>query len=79
MSLFAASQELEFLRGLANELGTDTEKPTKIDVNNQACIAITKNTVNSQKMKHFAIKLSFIQAKIELRHLDVLSFVQPVK
>ena len=40
-------------------------------VDNQTCIAITKNTVNSQKVKHFAIKLSFIQEKIELRHLDV--------
>ena len=71
MSLFAASQELEFLRGLANEIGIDTEKPTKVHVDNQACIAITKNTVNSQKVKQFAIKLSFIQEKIEMRHLDV--------
>ena len=63
MSLFAASQEREFLRGLANEIGIDTEKPTKVHVDNQACIAITKNTVNSQKVKHFAIKLSFIQEK----------------
>ena len=71
MSLFAASQELGFLRGLANEIGIDTGKPTKVHVDNQACIAITKNTVNSQKVKHLAIKLSFIQEKIEMRHLDV--------
>ena len=74
MSSFAASQELQFLRGLANEIGIDTEKPTKVHVDNQACIAITKNTVNSQKVqkvKDFAIKLSFIQEKIEMRHLDV--------
>ena len=48
-SLFAASQELEFLRVLANDIGIDTEKPTKVHVDNQACLAITKNTVNSQK------------------------------
>ena len=36
MSLFAASQELEILRGLANEIGIDTEKPTKVHVDNQA-------------------------------------------
>ena len=71
MLLFAASQELEFLRGLGNEIGADTEQLTKVHVDNQACIAITKNTVNSQKLNHFAIKLSFIQEKIELRHLDV--------
>ena len=47
MSLFAASQELEMLRGLANEIRIRAEKPTKIHVDNQACIAITQNTVNS--------------------------------
>ena len=49
MSLLAASLELEFLGGLANEIGIDTEKRTKKHAENQACIAITKNTVNSQK------------------------------
>ena len=68
MSLFAASQELEFLRNLATEVGIDTSRPAKLFVDNQACIAITKNTVNSQKVKHFAIKLSFIHEKIELKH-----------
>ena len=63
MLLFAASQELEFLRGLTNEIGIYTEKPTKVHVDNQACIAISKHTVNSQKLKHFDIKLSFIQEK----------------
>ena len=51
MLLFAASQELEFLRGLANEIGINTEKPTNIHVDNHACRAITQNTVNSQKVK----------------------------
>ena len=71
MSLFAASQEHELLRSLANEIGIDMEKPTKVHVENQACIAITKITVNSEKVKHSAIKLSFIQEKLEMRHLDV--------
>ena len=71
MSLFAASQELEFLRGLVNEIGIDTEKPTTVHVDNQACIAITKNTVNSQIVNHFAIKLIFKQEKIQMRQLDV--------
>ena len=71
MSFIAASQELEFLRGLASEIGIDTKKSTKVFVDNQACIAITKNPVNSQKVKHCAIKLSFIQEKLEMRHLDV--------
>ena len=78
MSLLAASQELEFPPGLANEIRIDTEKPTKINVDNQACITTTKNTVNSQKEKHFAIQLSFIQ---ENKNSDIwtLSFVQQMK
>ena len=78
MSLFAASQELEFLQGLANETVIDTEKHTKVHVDNQACFTITKITVNSQKMKHFAIKLSFSQEKKKC-DIWMLSFVQPVK
>ena len=49
--------------GLANEIGEDAEKPTAIHVDNQAWVAITKNSVSSQKMKHFAITLVFIQEK----------------
>ena len=71
MSLFAASQDVEFLQGLANEIEITSEKPTKIQVANQACIALTKNTVKSQKVKHCAIKLSFIREKVEMRSLDV--------
>ena len=77
MSLFAASQELEFLRGLANEIVIDTEKPTNVHVDNQTCIAITKNSWKSQKVEPFAIQLSFIQEKkCDIR---MLSFVQSVK
>ena len=61
MLLVAASQELEFLQELAYEIGIDTEKPTKKHVDNQVFITIAKITVNSQKVKHFAIKLGFIQ------------------
>ena len=63
MWVFAASQELEVIRGLAIEMGIDPEKPTKIYVDNQDCIAISKNTRKAQKVTHFAIKLSLIQVK----------------
>ena len=49
-SLFAASQELEFLRELSNEIGIDTEKPTKIHlaISLQPCIAMTNKTGTSK-------------------------------
>ena len=79
MSLSAASQELEFLRGKANEKRIDTEPPSTIHLDNQAFIAITKITVNSKKVKYFAIKLSFIQEKNQNCDIWMLSFVQQVK
>ena len=49
MSLCSAFQKFEFLRGLANKIGINTKKPTKIQVDHQDCIAISKITVKSQK------------------------------
>ena len=45
--------------------------PSSVFVDNQACIAMTKNAVNSQKVKHFAIKLHFLQEKIDEKVLEV--------
>ena len=72
MSFSAASQELEVLQGEANEIGLDTEKPTKIYIDNKVCTAITKKIVNSQKVKHCAIKLSELHtSKNRMRHFDI--------
>ena len=48
-ALFAATQELVFLRELGAELGMSKSLPSSVFVDNQACIAMTKNAVNSQK------------------------------
>ena len=45
--------------------------PSSVFVDNQACIAMTKNAVISHKVKHFAIKLHFLQEKIDEKVLEV--------
>ena len=62
-ALLAATQELVFLRELGAELGMSKALPSSVFADNQACIATTKNAVTSQKVKHFAIKLYFLQAR----------------
>ena len=70
-AFFAATQELVFLRDLGAELGMSKSLPSSVSVDNQACIAMTKNAVNSQNVKHFAIKLHFLQEKIDEKVLEV--------
>ena len=64
-ALFSATQEMIFLKELGAELGMSKSLPSSVFVDSQACIAMTKNAVNSQKVKHFAIKLHFLQEKID--------------
>ena len=70
-ALFAATQELVVLRELGAELGMSKSLPSSVFVDNQACIAMTKNAVSSHKVKHFAIKLHFLQEKIDEKVLAV--------
>ena len=70
-ALFAATQALVFLRELGAELCMSKSLPSSVFVDNQDCIAMTKNAVNSQKVKHFAIKLHFVQDKIDEKLLEV--------
>ena len=70
-ALFAATQELIFLRELGAEFGMSKSLPSSVFVDNQACIAMTKNAVNFQKFKHFDIKLNFLQEKIDKKVLEV--------
>ena len=70
-ALFAATKEMIFLRELGAELGMSKSFPSSNFVDNQACIARTKNAVNSQKVIHFAIKLHFLQEKIDENVVEV--------
>ena len=69
-ALFAATQELIFLRELGAEVDMSKSLPSSVFVDNQACIAMTKNAVNSRKVEHFAIKLQFLQKKVDENVLE---------
>jgi len=64
-ALFEAAQESIFLFDLSSVFFPDIEKPISIFVDNQACIALCKSNVNSQKVTHFAIKLHFLQDLVD--------------
>ena len=49
-AVFAPTEELIFLKELGAELGMSKSFPSSVFVDNQACIAMTKNAVNSQKL-----------------------------
>ena len=58
-----ALQELEYVCGLLTELGVVVAKPVSVFVDNQACIALSKHSINHNKTKHFAVKLAFFETK----------------
>ena len=60
-----AVQELTYVCGVFNELGFVVSKPMSVFVDNQACIALSKHSINHNKTKHFAIKTCFPQEKTE--------------
>ena len=54
MALTAAIQEAIFLRQLLDSMGVKQSEPTMIFEDNQACIALTKNSlVNARSKYHF--------------------------
>jgi hypothetical protein len=55
----AAAQEAVHLQELLSSMGYPQQPPTRINVDNQACIAITRNPVQQTKTKHYAIKLHY--------------------
>ena len=57
----AGAQEAVHLHGLLDDLGVPQTLPVTIMVDNQACIALSKNPVQQGKTKHFAIKLHFMR------------------
>jgi hypothetical protein len=55
----AAGQEVVHLQQLLGAMGFPQQPPTVVNVDNQACIAITRNPIQQSKTKHFAIKLEY--------------------
>ena len=58
---FYASQELLYMYNLLTEMKLCQDKPITLFVDNQACIASSKNVSQSSKTKHVALKHSFLK------------------
>ena len=72
VALFEASQEALFLDCLVSEMLDKVFKPVKLYVDNQAAIALCKSNVNSQKVKHFAIKIRYLQDLVDSLQISPL-------
>ena len=57
----ALCHETIFISGVLNALGVSVEKPVVLNVDNQACIALSRHSVHHSKTKHFAIKTHYLQ------------------
>ena len=66
-----ASKEAVHLANLLKEMNIDVEQPLQVFVDNQACIALSKNSMNHGKTKHFALKVHFIRNLAETRLLQL--------
>ena len=53
------------LQGILSDLGIICNRPLEVFVDNQACIALSKLSMNHGKTKHFAIKLHFLRELVE--------------
>ena len=59
------------MRDLLQDLNVDVQKPIEIFVDNQACIALSKQSTHYGKTKHFALKLHFIRELVERGELEL--------
>ena len=57
------------LVNLLRELDLEIHQPVNVFVHNQACIALSKNSMNHGKKKHFALKVLFQRNFVESRLL----------
>ena len=60
-----ACQEIMHLFGIVKELTVQQTLPCKVFVDNQACIALSKNPIHTKHSKHFSLKLHFLREKVE--------------
>ena len=70
-SIVEASKEDIHLSGILEDLGIFCKLPLKKFVDNQACIALSKHSMDHGKTKHFAIKLHFVRELVEHQKLEL--------
>ena len=71
----AGVQELVHLHGLLEDMGFPQTLPLPLMVDNQACIALSKNPIQQGKTKHFAIKLEYLR-DLSNNKFVVLNYLQ---
>ena len=64
MSLYSATQEAIWLRGLLTDLNYCAKIATTIFQDNQGCIALAKDPVYHSRTKHIDIKFHFLREKV---------------
>ena len=60
---------LTFVFRVLSEFRNVVSKPGSVFVDNQACIALSKLSIDHNKTKHFGIKTCFLQEKTEIREI----------
>ena len=70
-SFVEATKEAIHLRDLLQTLSVEVQKPIEIFVDNQACIALSKQSIDYAKTKQFALKLHFIRELVERGELEL--------
>ena len=70
-SLVEATKEAIHLRDLLQDLSVEVQKPIEIFVDNQACIALSKQSIHNGKTKHFELKHHFIRGLVERGELEL--------
>ena len=66
-----ASKEAVHLVNQLRESDLEIQQPVTVFVDNQACIALSKNLMNHGKTKHFELKVHFVRNLVESRLLEL--------
>ena len=59
------------LQGILSDLGILCNRLLEVFLDNQACIALSKHSMNHGKTKHFAIKLHFLRELVEQKKVTL--------
>ena len=70
-SLLEATKEAIHLRDVLQDLNVEVQKPIEIFIDNQACIALSKQSTHYGKTKLFVLKLHFTRELVERGELEL--------
>ena len=64
------------LQGILRDLGIICNRPLEVFADNQACIALSKYSVNHAKTNQFTIKLHFLRELVEQNKVTLTFYQQ---